>query len=206
MRPAVFLDRDGTINEDVGHLDRLERLTLFPASIDAVRLLNQAGWPVVVVTNQGGVAAGLVDETFVHEVHDLLRRRFADGGATIERFYHCPHDPHAVVEAYRQDCDCRKPAPGMIEQAAADLDLDPTRSYVIGDKWSDVALARRVGATGILVRTGYGATQAARPDRPVDAIVAADLMAATVRILDEGAGGAAGRSPGRRAAGGAAVP
>ncbi len=184
MRPAVFLDRDGTINEDVGHLDRLERLTLFPFSIDAVRLLNLAGFPVVVVTNQGGVAAGLVDETFVHDVHEVLRRRFEDGGATIERFYHCPHDPRAAVEAYRRDCDCRKPEPGMIRQAAADLGLDPTRSYVVGDKWSDIALARNVGATGILVRTGYGATQAERPDRPRDAIVTADLMAATVRILD----------------------
>ena len=185
MRAAVFLDRDGTINEDVGHLDRLERLTLFPFSIDAVRLLNQAGFPVVVVTNQGGVAAGLVAESFVHDVHEVLRRRFEEGGATIERFYHCPHDPHAVVEAYRRDCDCRKPEPGMIRQAAADLGLDPTRSYVVGDKWSDVALARSVGAIGILVETGYGATQVERPDRPRDAIVTADLLAATVRILEQ---------------------
>ena len=205
MRPAVFLDRDGTINEDVGHVDRLDRLTLFPASIDAVRLLNQAGWPVVVVTNQGGVAAGLVDEAFVHEVHDVLRRRFEDGGAAIERFYHCPHGRHAVVDAYRRDCDCRKPAPGMIHRAAADLGLDPTRSYVVGDKWSDVALARRVGATGILVRTGYGVTQAARPDRPADAIVVADLMAATVRILEQRSGGEPGRPPNTRAARSASV-
>jgi len=181
----VFLDRDGTINEDVGHLDRFERLTLFPFSIDAVRLLNLAGFPVVVVTNQGGVAAGLVDEAFVHEAHEVLGRRFEEGGATIERFYHCPHDPNAVVDAYRRDCDCRKPEPGMIRRAAADLGLDPTRSYVVGDKWSDVALARRVGATGILVRTGYGATQAEQPDRPRDAIVTADLMTATVWILEQ---------------------
>ena len=181
----MFLDRDGTINEDVGHLDRLERLTLFPFSIDAVRLLNRAGFPVVVVTNQGGVAAGLVDEGFVHAVHEVLGRRFEDGGATIERFYYCPHDPNAVVEAYRRDCDCRKPEPGMVRQAAVDLGLDPTRSYVVGDKWSDIALARNVGATGILVRTGYGVTQAARPGRPEDAIVVADLMAATVHILEQ---------------------
>jgi len=199
VRPAVFLDRDGTINEDVGHVDRLERLTLFPASIDAVRLLNQAGWPVVVVTNQAGVAAGLVDEAFVHEVHDVLRGQFADGGATIERFYYCPHDPHAVVDTYRRDCDCRKPAPGMIYHAAADLGLDPTRSYVVGDKWSDVALARHVGATGILVRTGYGVTQAARPDCPADAVVVADLMAATVRILEQRSVVESGRPPTTRA-------
>jgi histidinol-phosphate phosphatase family protein len=181
----VFLDRDGTINEDVGHLDRLERLTLFPYAIDAVRLLNRAGFPVVVVTNQGGVAAGLVDEGFVLELHEVLRRRFEAGGATIERFYHCPHDPDAAVEAYRRPCECRKPAPGMIHRAAADLELDPRRSYVIGDKLSDVRLAEAVGATGILVRTGYGVTQAARVDAAVDGIVVRDLMAATVLILEQ---------------------
>ena len=183
MRPAVFLDRDGTVNEDVGHLDRFDRLALFPFAIDAVRLLNQAGFPVVVLTNQGGVASGLVAESFVLTLHDALRARFEAGGAVIEQFYHCPHDPQAVVEAYRRECDCRKPLPGMLRCAAADLDLDPTRSYVVGDKWSDIALARHVGATGILVRTGYGVTQEARPDRPSDSLVVEDLMAATVRIL-----------------------
>ena len=185
MRPAVFLDRDGTINEDVGYLDRLERLTLFPWSIDAVRLLNRAGFCVVVVTNQRGVATGFISETFVHSVHDVLTERFRRGGARIERFYHCPHDPHAAIEQYRQDCACRKPQPGMVLQAVNDLELDPTRSFVIGDKWSDVAVAQSVGATGILVRTGYGASQAERSARPPDAIVTADLMAATVRILEQ---------------------
>ena len=193
MRPAVFLDRDGTINEDVGYLDRLERLTLFPYAIDAVRLLNGAGFCVVVVTNQRGVATGLISETFLHTVHDVLSERFHRGGARIERFYHCPHDPHAPIEQYRRDCTCRKPKPGLALQAADDLGIDLTRSFVVGDKWSDVALARNVGATGILVRTGYGATQAARPDRPGDAIVTADLMAATVRILDRGTSEWAGR-------------
>ncbi len=183
MRPAVFLDRDGTLNEDVGHLDRLDRLTLFPFAIDAVRLLNRAGFPVVVITNQSGVAAGLVEESFVVELHDLLTRRFQAGGATIERFYHCPHDPQAAVEAYRRECGCRKPLAGMLRQAAADLDLDPSRSYVIGDKWSDVGVARNAGATGILVRTGYGVTQEARRGRQTEMVVD-HLMAATVRILE----------------------
>lgn len=183
MRPAVFLDRDGTLNEDVGYLDRFDRLTLFPFAIDAVRLLNQAGFPVVVLTNQGGVASGLVAESFVLTLHEALRTRFEAGGAAIEQFYHCPHDPQAVVEVYRRRCDCRKPLPGMLRRAVTDLDLDPTRSYVVGDKWSDIALARHVGATGILVRTGYGVSQEARPDRPSDSLVVEDLMAATVRIL-----------------------
>ena len=185
MRPAVFLDRDGTINEDVGYLDRLERLTLFPWSIDAVRLLNSAGFCVVVVTNQRGVATGFMSETFVHSLHDVLTERFRKGGARIERFYLCPHDPHAVIAQYRRDCTCRKPQPGLVLQAVADLGLDPGRSFVVGDKWSDVAVADSIGATGILVQTGYGASQAERSDRPRDAIVTADLMAATVRILEQ---------------------
>ena len=194
MRPAVFLDRDGTINEDVGYLDRLERLTLFPWSIDAVRLLNSAGFCVVVVTNQRGVATGFISETFVYTVHDLLTERFRRGGARIERFYHCPHDPHAPIEQYRRDCTCRKPRPGLVLQAVDDLELDPTRSFVVGDKWSDVAVARSIGATGILVQTGYGASQAKRPDRPRDAIVTTDLMAATVKILEQWPGPTAGGS------------
>ena len=185
MTPAVFLDRDGTLNEDVGHLDRLERLTLFPFAIDAVRLLNQAGFRVVVVTNQGGVAAGMVEERFVVELHELLQRRFAAGGATIAGIYHCPHDPEAAIPAYRRTCDCRKPASGMLRRAATDRDLDLSRSYMIGDKWTDVAVATQVGATGMLVRTGYGVTQEARPNRPPDAVVVDDLMAATVRILEQ---------------------
>ena len=185
MRPAVFLDRDGTINEDVGYLDRLERLTLFPWSIDAVRLLNSAGYCVVIVTNQRGVATGFMSESFVHTVHEVLAERFSRGGARIERFYHCPHDPHAPIERFRRDCTCRKPQPGLVLQAVDDLGLDPTRSFVVGDKWSDIAVAHSVGATGILVQTGYGASQAERPDRPRDAIVTADLMAATVRILEQ---------------------
>ena len=184
MRQAVFLDRDGTLNEDVGHLDRLDRLTLFPFAIDAVRLLHQAGYAVVVVTNQGGIAKGLVEETFVTDLHARLTEWFAAGGGIIERFYHCPHDPRAAVPAYRRECDCQKPRPGMVRQAAADLDLDPTRSYVVGDKWSDIGLARNVGATGILVRTGYGVTQERHADTS-ELLVADDLMAATVHILAE---------------------
>ncbi len=182
MRPAVFLDRDGTLNEDVGHLDRLERLTLFPFAIDAARLLHQAGYAVVVVTNQGGIAKGLVEEPFVVDLHRRLTERFAAGGAIIERFYHCPHDERAAVPAYRRACECQKPGPGMVHQAMSDLDLDPTCSYVVGDKWSDIELARNVGATGILVRTGYGVSQERRVEG-TDVVVTDDLMAATVHIL-----------------------
>jgi len=179
----VFLDRDGTLNEDVGFLDRVGRLTLFPWSIDAVRLLNSAGFCVVVLTNQRGVATGVIAEDFLHTLHGVFDERFRAGGARIERFYYCPHDAAAPLEAYRRECECRKPKPGMALQAADELDIDLARSFVVGDRWSDVAVAGHVGATGILVRTGYGVTQAEHADRPADAIVVDDLMAATVHIL-----------------------
>ena len=163
MRPAVFLDRDGTLIEEVGYLDRLERLSLFPWTVDAVRLLNRAGLPVVVVSNQAGVARGFFDESFVHELHRHLDERLAAGGARINRYYFCPHHPDAPVQKYRVNCQCRKPGAGMVRQAADELDLEPAMSFVIGDRWLDVELAANVGATGVLVRTGYGLTEEDHP-------------------------------------------
>lgn len=179
MRPAIFLDRDGTLNEDVGYLDRLERLTLFPWSVDAVRLLRRAGYAVVVVTNQGGVARGFVAESFVDEVRRVIDRRLAAVGERLDGHYYCPHEPQAPVAAYRRECECRKPRPGLVHRAARDLDLDLGRSVVVGDKWSDVGLARAAGARGILVRTGYGRGQEQappadlRPDAVTDTLMEA---------------------------------
>ena len=184
MKPAIFLDRDGTLNEDVGYLDSLDRLRIFPWSVDAVRLLRRAGYAAVVVTNQDGVARGLVEEPFVEEVRQVIDRRLAAVGERLDGHYACPHDPHARVRAYRRECDCRKPRPGMIRQAARDLDLDVGRSVVVGDKWSDVALARAAGTRAVLVRTGYGRSQelAPRGDLRADA-VADTLMDAVSWIL-----------------------
>ncbi len=159
MTGAVFLDRDGTLVEEVGYLDRLDRLQLFPWSVDAVRVLNRAGFKVVVVSNQAGVARGFFPEEFVGEVRQLIDQRMAAAGARIDGWYHCPHHPDAPLPQYRRVCECRKPRPGMIRQAATDLDLDPARSFVIGDRWLDVQLAHNVGAAGVLVRTGYGASE-----------------------------------------------
>jgi histidinol-phosphate phosphatase family protein len=182
--PAVFLDRDGTLLEEVGYLDRLERLTIFPFSVDGVRLLNRAGFKVVVITNQAGVARGLVEEPFVGEAHSYLAGVFAEGGATIDGWYYCPHHPDAPIEAYRQQCECRKPRPGMIRRAERDLDLDLARSFVVGDRWLDVELARAVGARGVLVRTGYGASEERRPQPGIQADAVVDnLMAAVTWIL-----------------------
>jgi histidinol-phosphate phosphatase family protein len=156
---AVFLDRDGTLIEDVGYLERVDRVVLYPWSIDAIRLLNRAGLRVVVTTNQAGVARGYFTEALVEDVHRHIDSRIAQGGARIEAYYYCPHHPEGRVEAYRRTCDCRKPGRGLIDRAARDLGIDPAQSFVIGDRWLDIELARTVGARGVLVRTGYGVTE-----------------------------------------------
>lgn len=184
LRPAIFLDRDGTLNVDVGYLHALEELELFPWTADALRLLRRAGFALVVVTNQSGIAQGLIAEGFVENAHDEMERRLQPVGAGLDGYYMCPHHPMGSVAKFQIDCQCRKPRPGMIEAAAADLGLDPRRSWVIGDKWSDVELGRAVGARSILVRTGWGADQERRrpAGQQVDAICD-NLMEATGFIL-----------------------
>ncbi len=163
LRPAAFLDRDGTINEDAGYIDRLERFVLFPYAIDAIRLLHRAGYLVVVITNQAGVAQGIHTEETVGAIADFLADRARQGATAIDGHYYCPHSPDAAVERYRRDCDCRKPRPGLALRAAAELGIDLARSVVIGDRWRDLAVARQIGARGILVRTGYGASEEHNP-------------------------------------------
>jgi D-glycero-D-manno-heptose 1,7-bisphosphate phosphatase len=181
---AVFLDRDGTIIEEVGYLDSPDRLTVFPWSPEAIRLLNEAGLRVVVITNQAGVARGLFSEQTVAAIHDELSARLARASAHVDAYYYCPHHPAGSVEAYACVCRCRKPAPALVERAAADLDIDPARSFVVGDRWLDVSLARNVGARSVLVRTGYGRDEERQPidDVAADAVVD-DLLAAARWIL-----------------------
>jgi D,D-heptose 1,7-bisphosphate phosphatase len=184
-RPAVFLDRDGTINVDAGYIDRLERLELYPFAIDAIRLFRRAGYLVVVITNQAGVAQGLYDEDFVETTARFLASQAERGNTQIDGHYYCPHSPDAVVERYRVDCECRKPKAGMAFRAAEELGIDLSRSVVIGDRWRDLAVARAVGARGILVKTGYGATEALRPPPGLSAdAVCDDLIGAAVWLLD----------------------
>ena len=186
MKRAVFLDRDGTIIEESGYLDRLERLVFFPFSIDAVRALNDGGFTVVIVTNQAGIARGIVDEVFVGEAHRHIAERMQAGGARIDGVYYCPHYPEGTVAQYRQRCDCRKPQPGLLRRAARDLDLDLGRSFIVGDRWHDLAAGQAVGARGLLVRTGLGRVDEATPAKlPADALVVDDLAAAVAWILQQ---------------------
>lgn len=173
MRPAVFLDRDGTLIEERGYLDRLDLLTIFPWTADALRLLKRAGFATVVITNQSALARGMVDEAFLDQVHREIDARLARGGAAIDAYYYCPHLADAAVERYRQACRCRKPGPGLIEQACRDMGLDPAQSFMVGDRWLDIACGRAAGTRTLLVRTGHGAHEAETPpaDGRADAIL-----------------------------------
>jgi D-glycero-D-manno-heptose 1,7-bisphosphate phosphatase len=186
MRRAVFLDRDGTIIEDDGYISDLGRIHLFPWSPEAINRLRAAGFLIIVVTNQAGVARGYFEERFLVEAHRHLDALLASQGARIDAYYYCPHHPDGVVAAYTRTCDCRKPAPGMIERAAADRDIDVAASFVVGDKWLDIELAQRAGAAGVLVRTGYG--QSAEAERPagIHPVPVVDtLLDAAVWILEQ---------------------
>jgi D-glycero-D-manno-heptose 1,7-bisphosphate phosphatase len=152
----------------------------FPWTVDAVRALNRAGLPVVVVTNQSGVARGFFPEPFVDDVHRLMSKRLEAGGAHVDAYYYCPHHPDGTVAQYSGRCDCRKPASGLVDRSARDLNLDPARSFVVGDTWSDMELAQTVGARGILVRTGHGAVASSSPRPGVTAGVVVDNLAAAV--------------------------
>ena len=156
MTRAVFLDRDGTLLEEGNYVDRLDRLVFFPYTVDALRCLNDAGFAVVVVTNQSGVARGMYPESFVAEAHAFIDERLRAGGARVDAYYYCPHHPEGTVAGLRQDCECRKPKPGQLLQAAAELNLDLQRSFMVGDRWKDIDAGKAVGARTVLVRTGYG--------------------------------------------------
>jgi len=189
MKIAVFLDRDGTVNEEVGYLSDLGQLRLLPGAAAAIGRLNEAGLLVVLVTNQSGVARGYFPESFVHETHSLLTRMLAEGGARLDGIYYCPHHPKAGSTDLTRECDCRKPATGLLDRAAADLHIDLGRSYMVGDKWSDVELGQRAGCRTVLVRTGFGHDDPgnARPSglREPD-LTAHDLAGAVDWILGQG--------------------
>ncbi|MFB3903417.1 MAG: D-glycero-alpha-D-manno-heptose-1,7-bisphosphate 7-phosphatase [Acidobacteriota bacterium] len=155
---AVFLDRDGTIIEEVNYLRRIEEMTVFPFSAEALRKLTEAGFLNVVVTNQSAIARGYLDEAELKTIHEELARRLEREGARIDAFYHCPHHAEATVEKYRKVCGCRKPRAGLIFQAASDLEIDVKASFVVGDRTGDIGAGREAGCRSVLVKTGYGET------------------------------------------------
>jgi D-glycero-D-manno-heptose 1,7-bisphosphate phosphatase len=155
-RPAVFMDRDGCLTEEVGYVNHPTRIRLLPRTAQAIRRLNQAGVPAVMVTNQTGIARGYFSEETLHATNARMRDDLATAGARLDGAYVCMHHPTEGLPPYRADCDCRKPRPGLLHRAAADLGLDLAASVMIGDKLSDVVAGHTVGAAGVLVLTGYG--------------------------------------------------
>ena len=184
MKPAVFLDRDGTMIHDEDYLARREQLAWYPWTIDAIRLLNRAGYLVFVVTNQGGIGLARTTESFVRETHADMAATLDAAGARVDGWFFCPHHPAATVPGLAVDCICRKPGRGMIDLAMKDHAIDLSRSFTIGDKAIDVALGTNVGARGILVRTGHGeGLMQTLGTAPGAAYVAEDLMSAVSWLL-----------------------
>lgn len=185
-RPAIFMDRDGTLSHEIGYVNHASRFQLFPWAVDAVRLVNRAGWAAVLVTNQAGVARGYFPESVIHEVHARVQAALAAGDARLDGLYVCMHHPSAGEPPYRQDCECRKPRPGMLLRAQRELDLDLARSWVVGDRHGDLQVAWNAGARGALVKSGYGLGEwvhhAPRWPRQPD-LVAEHLLEAVERIL-----------------------
>jgi D-glycero-D-manno-heptose 1,7-bisphosphate phosphatase len=149
---AVFIDRDGTVSEEIGYMYHAGLYQPFPWTGPAIRKINESGMKAVLITNQSGVGRGYFNESTVDEVHGILNAELRRHNAALDGIYICPHHPDA-------GCDCRKPNPGMLLRAEKDMQIDLKRSYVIGDKYVDIELAHRVGATSVLVLTGYGREQ-----------------------------------------------
>lgn len=176
LKPAVFLDRDGTIIEEKGYLDRTGAIVLYKSSVKALKRLREAGFSLVVVTNQSGVARGYFSLDVLHSINKKMKNMFLKSGIKLDGIYYCPHHPD-------DDCGCRKPEPGMIKRAAKELKIDLRRSYVIGDREHDVQLANKAGAKGILVLTGYGRRTFRKKLNIKPWAVCANLSAAANKIL-----------------------
>jgi D-glycero-D-manno-heptose 1,7-bisphosphate phosphatase len=155
-KKAVFLDRDGTINKDVGYPGSYSAIEIYPYSFEAVRKLNEAGFSTVIVTNQSGIGRGLILEKNLQDIHEKMRALFAEHNAHFDGIYYCPHYLFSPNPEYKEDCRCRKPNPGMAYQAAADLGIDTTQSYMVGDKVEDILFGLNIQAKPILCLTGFG--------------------------------------------------
>ena len=156
MHKAVFLDRDGTINEEQGYINHFSRFKLFDFTLKAIKILNDIGYKVFVVTNQSGLARGYFSESLLNKIHEDLLNNAIKEKARIDKIYYCPHHVNGVVEKYSIECDCRKPKPGMILTAKNEFNIYLQDSYFIGDRYKDIQLAHSTGLKSLLVMTGYG--------------------------------------------------
>ena len=154
--PAVFIDRDGTINEQMGYINDPTRFILLPNVVEAIGLLNQNKFLSIVVSNQSGVARDYFPLELVHEINQIMEKQLGEKGVKIDGIFFCPHHPKAELEFYRLECDCRKPKTGLIDQACKKFDIDLSRSFVVGDRYSDIEMGHRLDLRSILVETGYG--------------------------------------------------
>ena len=153
---AIFLDRDGTINEEMGYINHPDRFVIFPFVAESIKIFNRLKMPVVVVTNQSGIARGYFKESLVVELHERLMREMKEQGAKIDAIYYCPHHSKEGQGEYKKDCDCRKPKPGMVLKAAEEYKIDLQKSYMIGDRYKDILFAKNLNLKSALVLTGYG--------------------------------------------------
>jgi D-glycero-D-manno-heptose 1,7-bisphosphate phosphatase len=184
MKKVVFLDRDGTLIEDKGYICDFSEVVVFPFAVEAIRALNRAGFLVIVASNQSAVARGICTEKQVRRLHGKLQTHFKKQGAAIAAFYYCPFLVDGPVAAYRLDSPLRKPAPGMLLQAARDFDLDLRCGFMVGDKTDDIEAGRKAGCRTVLVRTGYGRDSESQltPAGPRPDLIADDLLAAVAFI------------------------
>jgi D-glycero-D-manno-heptose 1,7-bisphosphate phosphatase len=182
----VFVDRDGTVNEEIDYLCEPDQVRLIPGAAEAIDRLRKSGWLVVVITNQSAIARGLLSEDTLATIHQRLGILLAELGTRVDGIYYCPHHPTEGSTPYKLDCECRKPKPGMILRAARELNIDIVRSIVIGDRLQDLETAARVGARRILVKTGYGAGESLGLDaqgKAAPEYIADDLLDASNWIL-----------------------
>ncbi|MCU0597207.1 MAG: HAD family hydrolase [Desulfobacterota bacterium] len=187
-KPAVFIDRDGTINEQMGYVNHVSRFKILPGVPQAIRMLNRRGFRAFVVSNQSGVARGYYPMDLVKTLHQLLLDRIQEKKGKIDGIFFCPHHPSGSVPEFSRDCDCRKPKTGLIQQACSSFEIDLPRSFVVGDMCTDIELAHRAGLAGVLVKTGYGLgeieyTLPLKTVKP--AHIAEDLLDAVRWILEQ---------------------
>jgi D-glycero-D-manno-heptose 1,7-bisphosphate phosphatase len=181
---AVFLDRDGTIIEDTGYVSTPQDVRFLPGSIAAIKELNQAGYKVIVITNQSGVARGFFSESMLQTIDKSIQKAVLSGGGHIDAFYYCPHHADHGFYPYRQECGCRKPSPGLIKKAAHDHQVALDQSFMIGDHSGDVTAGQQAGVRTVFVTTGHGAEEQKKLKKQPDRI-AADLAGAVNWLLKE---------------------